>query len=69
MTSAVHSRMESSNVSNVGSLAQSVQLQAAQIRLARKQMDAQGEAALELIQSVTPVSSDPNLGKLVDVKA
>jgi hypothetical protein len=61
--------MESSNVSNVGSLAQSMQLQAAQIRLTRKQMDAQGEAALKLIESGAPTSSDPSLGKMIDVKA
>jgi hypothetical protein len=61
--------MDTSSVSNVGPLAQSIQLEAAQVRMARKQMDAQGEAALQLIQSVAPMNVDSNVGRSLNIVA
>jgi len=56
-------------MSSVGSLTQSFQIEAAQMRMAKKQMDAEGQAALQLIQSVVPLNVSPNVGRNLNVVA
>jgi hypothetical protein len=61
--------MDPSAMSSVGSLTQSFQIEAAQMRMAKKQMDAEGQAALQLIQSVVPLNVSPNVGRNLNVVA
>lgn len=61
--------VDTGSLGSVGSLAQQIQLEAAQIRMAKRQQDQQGQAALQLIESATPVAIDGNVGRLLNVVA
>jgi hypothetical protein len=61
--------MESSAVSGVGNLPQSLQLPAAQIRLMRKVADVEGQGALQLIQASAPMNVPANVGRNLNIVA
>jgi len=61
--------VQTGSVGNSGALTQDVQIAAAQTRMAKKQMEQEGEAALKLIQSVASVTPDGNVGRTLNVVA
>jgi hypothetical protein len=54
--------VETGAVTNVGPLAQQMQLEAARVRMLRRQIDAQGQAALQLIQAAAPANTTAQVG-------
>lgn len=61
--------MNPSGVTAMASLPDSLLLQVAQVRMAKKQMDAEGQAALQLIASVTPMNVDSGVGRNLNIVA
>lgn len=61
--------VQASSVGSSGPLAQQIQLEAARGRMLNKQIDAQGQQALQLIQSAMPTNTTPEVGTILDIVA
>jgi len=61
--------MDTRSVSSSGPLSQQMQLEAAKMSMLKKHMDAQGQAALQLIESSTTATATGEVGRLLNVTA
>lgn len=67
--SAVINGVDIGAITASGSLGQEMQLEVARTRMLKQQMDAQGEAALELIRSVAPNNTSSDVGRTLNIVA
>lgn len=61
--------MDTRSASASGPLAQQMQLEAAKMTMLKKHMDAQGKAALQLIEASTATTAAGDVGHLLNITA
>jgi len=61
--------MDTRSVSSSGLLAQQMQLEATKMSMLKRHTDAQGQAALQLIESSTAATTTGDVGRLLNVTA
>lgn len=61
--------METGSISSSGPLSQQMLLEAAQLKMLKKNVDQQGKAALQLIESATTAKPTAGVGGLLNITA
>jgi hypothetical protein len=61
--------MDTRSVSSSGPLSQQMQVETAKMSMLKKHMDAQGKAALQIIEASTATTATGDVGRLLNITA